>query len=207
MKKGLLFFALLILSVTISLKGQEDTQVLLVSGELTPLKGEKSLNVVFSYDNMVVGILPSESAYIDKKVKEHNDAFPGKGDKWLAEWNSNKSTLWEPGFLIPFNKAIKKYGVVAEKNATAAKYTMLVSTTFLEIGFTGWSYAKKDAEVELDITVYEGSDRESAIAKLAVKNIYGKQGDYSFTSGIRISSAYEMAGKKLGKFIVQRVYK
>jgi hypothetical protein len=193
----------LLVLMTLNLRAQK-FQV--VKGDLGFLKNEKLLNVEFSWDKMAVGTLPTEAEYTAKKVKEHNDKEPGKGDKWLIEWNDNKSIKFAPSFITNFNKNVKKYGVVMGENETTAKYTVNVSTTFLEIGFTGWSYAKKNAEINLVITFYEGTNHEKELATVKVDGVPGVTGDYSYTSGVRIGSAYIEAGKQFGKFLAKTVY-
>ncbi len=177
-----------------------------IKGDLSFLKSVKLLNVEFNYDKMTVGQLPSEGEYTAKKVKETNDKEAGKGDQWLTEWNDNKTIKFEPAFITSFNKALKKYGVTLGKKETSAKYTLNVSTTFMEIGFTGWSYAKKNSELHLLLTFYEGNNHDKEIAVVKLVDVPGTAGDYSYTSGVRIASAYTQAGKSFGKYLV-KVYK
>jgi hypothetical protein len=188
--------------MTFNLNAQK---VEVVKGDLRFLKNEKLLNVEFSYDKMTIGELPSE--YTAKKVKEHNDKEPGKGDQWLTEWNDNKTIKFEPAFISSFMKATKKYGVTIGKNEASAKYTVNVSTVFMEIGFTGWSVAKKDSEIHLVLTFYEGNNHDKEIATVNLTESKGNAGDYSYTSGVRIAAAYTEAGKSFGKFLDSKVYK
>ena len=205
MKKNLSFIIIfLFLSFSGTLKAQSFN---VISGDLSQLKNDNSLNVEFTFDHMAIGQMSSEADYIAKKVKEHNDKVPGKGDKWLTEWNDNKTNLFAPGFLTFFNKAIKKYKVVADRNLPQAKYTMVVNTTFLEIGFSGWSYANKAAEIRLELTFYEGNSLGKMIGKMTVQGLYGSTSDYSYTSGVRIASAYQVAGLAIGKYLAKKVYK
>ncbi|MCX6245866.1 MAG: hypothetical protein NTU98_14315 [Bacteroidetes bacterium] len=177
-----------------------------VKGDLSILKSEKLLNAEFTYDQMAIGQLPNEAEYTAKKVKEHNDKEPGKGNQWLTEWNDNKPIKFEPAFITSFNKYTKKYGVVIGKKETSAKYTVKVSTIFLEIGFTGWSYANKPSEINLLFTFYEGNNPEKEIAVVRINGVKSTAGDYSYTSGVRIASAYTEAGKAFGKYMAKTVY-
>ncbi len=54
----------------------------LIEGDLSILKNEKSINTVFTYDNMSVGKYDKESEYISKKKDDYNAKEAGKGDKW-----------------------------------------------------------------------------------------------------------------------------
>jgi hypothetical protein len=53
----------------------------LASGKLDFLKGQKTINLVYSYNDMRVG-KGTEQEYITKKVTEYNKDKPGKGDEW-----------------------------------------------------------------------------------------------------------------------------
>jgi hypothetical protein len=205
MKRNLFLFAiLLLLTAGIEVQGQKIT---LESGSLAQIKNEKSLNFEFAFDKMAIGELATEAEYTERKVKEHNDKEPGKGDQWLVEWNDNKTILFGPSLVTAFNKMVKKAGVTGNEGETGAKYTFLVTTTFIEIGFTGWSYANKPSEVNLTITVYEGANRDKEIAVLKLEGAKSTEGDYSYTSGRRIASAYKTAGYGLGKFLMKNAFK
>ena len=201
--KSSFLFLFIIICIAMNLKGQD---IRLQSGDLQPLKQEKKINLIYSFDKMAIGELKSEAEYIARKIKEHNDQEPGKGDKWVIEWHDNKTLLFERSFELSLNTCLKKYDVVAEQNEQSAKYTIRINTIFLEPGWSGWAVAHKNSEILLEITIYKTQDKEKTIGKISLHS-YGKAGDYSSTSGIRISSAYESAGKILGKYLCKSVYK
>jgi len=63
------------------------------SPDIEEMKKEKIINLEFSFDSMAI-VDPevrykSEEEYIQRKVKEHNEEKPGKGDEWQVEWNQN----------------------------------------------------------------------------------------------------------------------
>ncbi len=201
--KSSFLFLFIFICISMNLKGQE---IRLRSGDLQPLKKEKKINLSYSFDKLVIGELKSEAEYIAKKIKEHNDAEPGKGDKWLSEWHDNKVLLFERSFELSLNKMLKKHGVLAEKNGQSAKYTMNINTIFIEPGWSGWAFAHKNSEIDLEVTIYATQDKEKTIGKISIHSL-GAADDHSSTSGIRISSAYAAAGKILGKYFHKHVYK
>ncbi|HWN96764.1 MAG TPA: hypothetical protein VNT99_17175, partial [Methylomirabilota bacterium] len=69
----------------------------LISGSLDFLKGEKTLNVEYTYDGLTVG-KGTEQAYIDKKVAEFNAKEAGKGEKWLEGWKTDRTKRYQPKF-------------------------------------------------------------------------------------------------------------
>ena len=79
-----------------------------IRGDLSFLKNESVINVIFSWDSIAVGIFKTEEEYIAKKVAEYNTAKSGEGDQWVEEWNSNKTKYFEPGFIQGLNEKYKK---------------------------------------------------------------------------------------------------
>jgi hypothetical protein len=197
----LLFFTAMLMA------GQSFCQdIRLTSGNLGSLKSESQFNLIYSYENMAVGEFSKEADYKDKKINEYNTKTPGKGDKWGVDWEDNKKNMWEPAFEMMFNKTLKKFKVNATPNNSQSKYTIVVHTVFLEIGFTGWSYANKASEIHLEIAVYSNDNMDTPLATMTIR-AQGSASDYSSTSGVRISSAYSLAGKGLGKLFLKYAYK
>lgn len=65
----------------------------LASGNLDFLKGQKTVNLVYAYDNLRVGP-GTEQEYIDKKVNGYNKDKPGHGDEWLKNWKNDRPTRY-----------------------------------------------------------------------------------------------------------------
>ena len=183
------------------------------SEEIEILKHEKTINLEFSYDSMAVidpvANYQTEDDYIQKKMKEHNDAEPGKGKKWLAEWNRNKIVLFEPTCIKYLNKRLGKYGVEAGKNQPTALYTILVKTVLIDTGWPGWSYVYGPATINLEMIIYKTNDKSKIVARYYFYGITGAGGatDYSSSSGERIGYAYRYAGYIIGELLVKKVYK
>ena len=210
--KAILFFlfAVLFIFPRTNLIAQK---VILKSGDIGILKHEQTINLEFSYDSMVVidprGEYKTEDDYIQKKVKEHNNAKPGKGKGWLAEWNRNKIVLFEPTFIRYINKRLDKYGVEAGKNKTIALYTIFVKTVLMNTGKPGFSIAYNPATINLEILIFETQNKSEMVARLLIDGIEGEGGatDYSSSSGERIEFAYRKAGYLIGRYLVKKVFK
>jgi hypothetical protein len=162
----------------------------LLSGNLLFLKHEKVINIEFVYDSMGVGS-KTEAEYILEKVNEQNESLPGKGDKWLVEWNDNKAFNYPNAFIVNFNKKMKKSGIVAEKHSSAAKYTMVVKTHHFESGFSGIGLITMASEVNLEILFYESNIRSQEVAKLSLGSVSGASG--------APATAYGVAGTNTAK--------
>ena len=215
--KANLFFLLVVLFI-IPKTDLIAQNIFLMSGDINILKDEKTINLEFSYNSMaVIGYrnwslvveYKTEADYIQRKVKEHNDARSGKGKQWLAEWNRNKVVLFEPAFEKYMNKRLKKYGVEGGKNQPKALYTILVKTLLIDTGFPGWGNFFNPAKINLDIIIFKTQNKSEIAARIHMDDISGEGGssDYSSTSGERIAYAYGKAGYLIGNFLKKKVYK
>ena len=166
-----------------------------IEGDLAVLKGEKTMNIEFTYNDMSVGKFEHESEYIEKKKTEYNAKESGRGDSWAKSWIADRKMVFEPKFIDLFEKSTDM--VV---NATA-KYTIIFHTTTTEPGYNIY-ITKKNAEIDAVATVVETANRSKIIAVISVKNAPGRTfSGNDFLTGDRIAECYAVAGKKLGKFI------
>lgn len=196
--KSKCFIFLSIISILFSpaVKAQK---VVLVSGDLAKLKNEKTLNVVLTFDNLKSGMegLP-DSVYKHNKVKELNDAEPGKGDKWLAKWNENTKDF-APCFLEAFNKELNKYGVKAALNEPNSAYTVILQTDqmFESVWDGGHILAK--------MYIVPSGDYSDKIANLDFGNIRAIRG--SKITPAWIAGAFFNTGKLTGRYFINNLYK
>ncbi len=193
MKKNYFIFATLICLVFNTVVNGQDNA--LVSGNTDFLKQDNIINIVFSYDNMAVGKFRTEKEYIDKKVAEHNNAEPGKGDKWLAKWNEKKSNEFERIFIMYLNKKLKKIKIKTDRGLTNAKYTFYVKPYYLEEGW-GVVVSSLASEVRMQIFVCETADITKQVAEFRII------GGYYQGSGML---AFEDAGKVFGKLFLKLI--
>lgn len=177
-------------------------KIKLTSGSAAALKGEKNVNVVFTYDGMGVGAFKNEQDYIDKKKKEYNAKEAGKGDKWEQAWLADRKNRFEPQFVELYNKNSK----IIIGDFPDAKYTLVFNTTFTEPGFNV-GVVRKNAMINGVAKIIETTSKKQ-IGEYSVMKAPGRTfGGYDFDSGLRIQEAYAVAGKVLGKTITSATKK
>jgi len=200
MKIRILLLACLI-AVASAMYGQKIKQL---SGNLPPLKGEKTLNLQYDYEGLHVGEM-QEGDYIKKKVTEYNSKEAGKGDKWKENWSNDRKTRYQPKFEELFNKYLEEIGMVAKEGATDARYTVIIKTVMIEPGFNV-GVMRRPARIEVEMIIIETNKPEAKIAEYSVVNIPGSDVmGYDFDSGLRISEAYAKLGKEFAKYIIKNI--
>lgn len=173
----------------------------LTSGSLEVLKGEKNLNLEYSYDGLTVGKLP-EPTYVDEKVAEYNRKEAGKGDQWLASWKGDRERRFQPKFEELLNKQFteRKVDFQAGKHPEA-RFTLVLKTTMLEPGFNV-AVMRRPAAVSTEAAVYETKDRSKPLALITILKAPGQDAmGYDFDTGQRLMEGYAKTGKELGKFL------
>lgn len=199
-KLGLLLGLLICVSAGYSQKFKQ------VSGSLSPLKGQKTINLVYNYDGLKVGKM-TEANYITKKTTDYNQDEPGKGDKWRENWIEDRSTRYQPKFEDLFNKNIASLKMEAEEGAVDAKYSLIITTTMIEPGFNV-GVTRKPASINMLIELVETSNPDKILSKTTVLKVPGKDAfGMDYDSGVRISEAYAKLGKELGKYIAKNIKK
>ena len=171
-------------------------RIKLESGDLSPLKGETSINIQFTYLNMGVGKYANEAGYIEKKKTDYNSKEAGRGDAWAKQWVTDRSMSFEPKFLDLFTK----YSFISDNRK--AKYTMIFNTNFTEPGFVGYGPIRENAKINGEATIVETADPSKIIAVISVEKSPGRSfTGFDYDTGTRLTEAYAAAGKALGKFI------
>ncbi len=169
------------------------------------LRGQSKLDVKFDYSNLSVGSFGNEEDYIEEKVEEKNKQEPGSGEEWLKEWKGNREKRYEPEFLKMLNKSIvSDKGLRAGKDQDDAEYLMIVKTTYMDGGFNV-GVVRQNAKINLDITFVAKDDPNDVLAQLKMIEVPGRGAmGYDFTTGVRITEAYALAGKELGKYLASK---
>ncbi len=176
----------------------------LKSGNLDFLKGQKTVNIVYAYDNMKVG-RGTEDEYITKKVADYNKDKPGRGDEWKKNWVAARQMFYQPKFEELLNKRLEEKGVQVGNYPNAA-YTLVVRTIFTEPGYN-IGISKMPAYTNIDAAfVKTGTQTEEAVIAITKSPGAAAMGfDYDVAS--RVAESYAKAGKSLGAFLVKRAYK
>jgi hypothetical protein len=174
-------------------------EVFLTKGDLSILKGEKSINIELTYEKLTIDGYGKEEAYIKKKIAEGNLKEPGAGDKWAAKWEEDKKTLFAEKFVLGFTKQNK---MTVDKEA---KYTLIFNTKALEPGYQV-GISKKNAGVDGNVIIVETANREKKLVVLFVQRAEdSKWRGAAFDAASRIGDAYYLDGQKVGKFMEKEV--
>jgi hypothetical protein len=195
MKRNLfLLFAVLFM---VQLQAQS---IKLVEGDVSFLKGQDKIGVVFTYDeNMKVGS-GTEVAYMEKKMAEADKKEAGAGEKWKASWYEDRTTHFQPKFIELFEHYAAKKNVVLLENDENTEYTMIVNTTFIEPGFNV-GMASKKASVNLMISIVETANPSNVKVKY---KILKSPGTAYYDLGVRVGECYAKAGKEFAKLLMKK---
>lgn len=185
---------LFILNSLFSLHGYTQ-EVDIIKGELTFLKDEKTINIEFTYEKMIVGDDGKEENYIKRKTTELNAKEAGTGDTWAIKWQEDKQMRYEPKFILGYTNLS---GMTVSKDA---KYTMIFNTKALEPGYS-IGVSKRNAGIDGTVIIVETANRSKILAKLMVERPEeNKFRGAAFDAGSRIADAYYLSGQKVAKFI------
>lgn len=173
-------------------------KIKLIEGDLSPLKGQKSLKSEFTYDNMSVGKFPNEADYIAKKKAELDEKEAGRGDKWEAAWVSDRNERFEPQFRELFSK----YSDMSTVDENAA-YTLIFKTIKTEPGWNiGLGISRSPAFIDAEAWIVDSKDNSKVIAKIMITKAPGRDAmGFDYETGARLQEAYAKSGKELGAFI------
>jgi hypothetical protein len=167
-----------------------------LSGSMDGLKDQKTYNIKFRYDSMLVGANISEKVYLADKREQWEMKEEGQGSEFVHLWFEDRKELYQPAFIENFEKYAKvKLG---DRNA---KYTLIVKTKHTE---GGWSAGILNCPAIIDgeMWIVDSNNNNDVLAKISFTNFNGSKfygGDFDMTG--RIQSAYVLAGKGLGDFL------
>jgi len=188
------FFFLFILSSHV-LWAQQAHYPKLLSGSMKDVKKEKSFNITFAYDSMLVGRNVDESRFLTDLEDRWKVKDPAKGAELVKKWYSDRTRLYEPAFI----KSFKRYAIV-EMPDVQAKYTLILKTKRTEGGWDAWVTGHSGL-IDGELWVVETADPRNVVAIIGFNELMGKYdigGDLEM--GLRIESAYDFAGRVLGDF-------
>jgi hypothetical protein len=182
-------------------------QCKLVSGSVSVLKGQSTINLQYDYSKMAVGKFKNSDDYVASRTADMNKKKPGDGDRWAEAWKNDRASRYQPTFEKNLNEITGKFNVSCKENATDAKYTLIVRTTFIEPGFNV-GITRQNAWIKLEVDLVETANAGIVLANMQMKredsvNMMG----YDFDTGSRIQSAYDRAGDHLGAFLVKNALK
>jgi hypothetical protein len=187
-------FFLFILSSHV-LSAQQAHYPKLLSGSMKDVKKQKSFNITFVYDSMVVGRNVDESHFLADLEERWKIKDPAKGKALAKKWYDDRKRLYEPTFI----KSFKRYAIV-EMPDEQAQYTLILKTKRTEGGWDVWVTGHSGL-IDGELWVVETANPRNVIAVIGFDELMGKYdmgGD--FEMGLRIESAYDFAGRVLGDF-------
>jgi hypothetical protein len=169
--------------------------------DLKTLKGQTSYNLVYRYDDMIVGNEAPEAAYLAKKKKDQDFKYPGSGNgaKFEKMWFAARKDMYEPTFTRNFPTFAK-----TKVGDAGAKYTLILKTTRTEGGWDG-GVVRKPAEIDLELWIVETADNSKVLVKIEFLNVNGMKSHGSdFEMVERIQDAYLYASKIIGDYFAQK---
>jgi len=182
-------------------------QCKLVSGSVSVLKGQSVINLQYDYSKMAVGKFKSADDYVADRTADMNKKKPGDGDRWAEAWRNDRTSRYQPMFEKNLNQIVGKFNVTCKENATDAKYTLIIRTTFTEPGYN-IGISRQNAWIKMEVDLVETANPGTVLASMQMKredsaNMMG----YDYDTGGRIQSAYDRAGDHLGAFLVKNALK
>lgn len=192
-----IFFLSLLMMVLGSVTFAQDVDI--NSGDLSVLKGEKTINIELTYVKMSVGDFGKEEIYIKKRIEELNAKEPGSGDTWAKKWEEDKLNRFNIKFIEGFT------GTSGMSALTDSKYTMIVNTKAMEPGYQV-GISKRNAGIDGTIIIVETANRNKKIASLYFERPpENKWRGAAFDAGSRIADAFYLTGQKAGKFFKKNI--
>jgi len=171
-------------------------------GSLAALKGQTTVNIQYDWSKMAVGKFKNEQAYIEDGIADRNKKKPGSGDEWAAKWSSDKSGRFQPMFEKELNEQLKDCGITGTPGATDAKYTLIVTTTFMEQGFQSGVGVSKPASINVHVALVETANPGTVLGKIVYDKVPSvNMMGYDYDTGTRVQSCYDRAGGNIGKLI------
>jgi hypothetical protein len=192
MNPRIVFFIILFLATT-SAYSQE---VKLIDGDLSFLKGEKTISTKFIYDNVLIGNDGlREAEYIKRKKSEHEAREPGSGKRWEEAWHSDRYNRFEP----IFNEVLQKYSKITP-DATA-KYILFFETIRIEPGYNVGA-AMASSRIDAEVYIVKASAPSDILALISVIDVPGGSG---FDAGSRMQEAYSRSAAEIGRLIKKQL--
>lgn len=201
MKKSLVVAFLMIGSLMFAQK------VKVTKGDLSFLKDQKEVNVVFDFSNLkLMKENLTEAQYIENRKNELNEKSRGNGDAWEKKWEGAREMFWKPKFLELVNVVLqkKKQDTFFKEEAQGTKYTLIVDVVWI---YPGWDVAmmKQPAKVTTNLRFVETDNQSNVLCELESENAPGDQWGNNFSNESRIGEGFAKTGKTLAGFILKAV--
>ena len=167
-----------------------------VKGDLSPLKGQGKVNVVFVYDGVTYDGDSEDEFFAQHKKR---DDF----EQWKANWTGRfREDKWEAKFLDELNEETEDLKIEFVDNSKAP-YTMVVKMIDIDPGgFSGpFSVPSK---LTGDISFVKTGTSES-FASISFTKIQGNPYKLTPVFEDRVSFAFEELGETIGEILKKKV--
>jgi hypothetical protein len=172
------------------------------------IKKGDTLKIVYDYSNMKVDTFLSEQRFIESTVESYNRKEPGRGNKWKADWFSDRVNMFQPKFETLFKKYLEKKTAYCV-SCTNADFVVVIHTTRTHLGFGYhliYSLFVWAAECDFEVTIYKADNLKDPIAHGFMEHLKGRDsGGYYYETGLRIAEAYARAGRAVGESISKAI--
>ncbi len=170
-------------------------------GSIKNLKGITQFDLVFDYSDVQIPKYKSEEAFLADKVSRKEKKAKGSGERWKKKWFDNREERFAPMFIESFNKRFKNNKVQVEQNNNAAKYVMKIHTTWMYAGYNV-GIVRKNAEINVEVTVYEKANPSNILLKGTYKKVPGNGAfGNDYDEGFRMSHCYAKLAKNIAGYI------
>ena len=178
-----------LLFVVIALCCMTAVQAQKTTGDITPLKDQKEINIKFDYTGVTYDG--------DSEEKYFKDEDNAKDPKWKAAWTSTfRTSIWEPRFTEDLNNELVKKGIKFGTFKNAA-YTVVIKVKDIDPGtFAG--PMSVPSKINAMTVVYNNNNE---IGTIELKNVAGNPYFMTPKIEVRVGEAFSNAGKVLGKKI------
>lgn len=186
---------LLFASISLTFAGPK-----LLSGDASVVKGEKSFNIEFVWEDWEYDGDPFEEYYQEEIEDFEKDGDTEDLENFKKEWEEWKTVTYPEGFASGFNFFLKeKMGIEAKVGNKDAKYTLIVKTIELDPG------GMKLPKIEIEVHIVETVKHDNVVAKIG-KLVSG--GRLPGPEGVRVKDTYRMLGTLFARsFLYKKVLK
>jgi len=162
-----------------------------ISGNISPLKDQKEVNVVIDFSGTLVNGQPEQS-HIDYFSRGKNEE---QMEKWLKEWNEDMRN-------DSYEKLITNLSIEANKKGFLvgdfpnAEYTINVKVINISPG----AHLMKNSDVKTKVSFLK-TEENNPFATVEYKRTMGKYSNYVASQVTRTAMAFGYLGSEIGKTI------
>ena len=186
MNKKVLLAALLSVATVFGASAQK------LVGNLSPLKGQKQVNLVIEFSETLLANGKSEAKFLEETTAQKTEA---EKEKLLKEWNDDMRTQAHAMVAKSINDKVgKKHFMVGE--FPEAEYTIVVKVKEIQAGFYA-VVAARASEIKSEVSFIRTGETTpfATIEYKKTSNYYSKSIPYWIT---RITMSFAQLGAEMG---------